>query len=219
MKSKKKKIPEIGKTVTINFQQRFKNYFLQNKKKFYFVCGFVIIIFIAFGVGYNLKLQKEIKIAKDIYQIELLLAEEGEEDKSDALTVLVDDFIKNHGERKQSSFVRFLLANYYLDKKNYLKTQEILEAINIDELENTFYILTKLYSAVVYQQVGDYKKATKILEDLNFVFLEDYVLLEIVQNIFLEGDKENAKLRLNTILKDYPNSSFNNFIKEILKII
>ena len=116
---------------------------------------------------------------------------------------------------------RYYLANYYIKKKDYKEAQKWLESIDlqIKDSQNTFTVLVLLSIANVYQIQGDYQSAIDTITNSELIFLEDYIIFELAQNLMLQGRTGEAKAHLRNILKDFKGKRLENLVKEILKVI
>ena len=151
-----------------------------------------------------------------LYKMEIQLEEENPKAVSNT-----ELFIVKNSKNKQGSLARYYLANYYIKKKDYKKAQEWLESIDlqIKDSQNTFTVLVLLSLANVYQLQGDYQSAIDTLTNSELVFLEDYIIFELAQNLMLQGRTREAKAHLRTILRDFKGRRLENLVKKILKVI
>ena len=217
------KKPEKLKPETSNLKKkaiatslRIKNILSENRKLFYWFGGLVIFAILLFsGLRVYFETEKKKKIAA-LYKLEIQLAEESTEAVS-----TTELFIVENSKNKQGNLARYYLANYYIKKKDYKKAQKWLESIDlqIKDSQNTFTVLVLLSLANVYQLQGDYQSAIDTLTNSELVFLEDYIIFELAQNLMLQGRTREAKAHLRTILRDFKGRRLENLVKKILKVI
>ena len=217
------KKPEKLKPETSNLKKkaiatslRIKNILSENRKLFYWFGGLVIFAILLFsGLRVYFEAEEKKKIAA-LYKMEIQLEEENPKAVSNT-----ELFIVKNSKNKQGSLARYYLANYYIKKKDYKKAQEWLESIDlqIKDSQNTFTVLVLLSLANVYQLQGDYQSAIDTLTNSELVFLEDYIIFELAQNLMLQGRTREAKAHLRTILRDFKGRRLENLVKKILKVI
>ncbi len=219
-KSPKKPSPETplnSENKPVSPFQRIKNITSENRKLFYWFGGLVIISILLFS-GFKVYLEeKEKKRTAALYKLEILLAKES---NSEAVSMM-ELFIVKNSKNKQGDLARYYLANYYIKKKDYKKVQEWLESIDlqIKDSQNTFSVLVSLSIANIYQIQGDYQSAVDTLVNAELVFLEDYVIFEIAQNLMLQGRTLEAKAHLQNLLRDFRGRRLESLVREILKVI
>ena len=179
--------------------QRIKNIISKNRKIFYWLGGLVIISILSFSAFKVYLEAKEKKRANSLYKLEILL----EKESSPKAVSMTELFIIENSKNKQGDLARYYLANYYIKKKDYKKAQEWLESIDLQtkDSQNTFAVLVLLSLANVYQIQGDYQAAIGTLINSELVFLEDYVIFEIAQNLMLQGRTLESKERLLNLLE------------------
>ena len=103
---------------------------------------------------------------------------------------------------------------------DYKEAQKWLEnSLQIKDSQNTFTVLVLLSIANVYQIQGDYQSAIDTITNSELIFLEDYIIFELAQNLMLQGRTGEAKAHLRNILKDFKGKRLENLVKEILKVI
>ena len=208
--------PLNSKNKSVSVLQRIKNILSENRKLFYWFGGLVIFAILLFsGLRVYFETEKKKKIAA-LYKLEIQLAEESTEAVS-----TTELFIVENSKNKQGNLARYYLANYYIKKKDYKKAQKWLESIDlqIKDSQNTFTVLVLLSIANVYQIQGDYQSAIDTITNSELIFLEDYIIFELAQNLMLQGRTGEAKAHLRNILKDFKGRRLENLVKEILKVI
>ena len=208
--------PLNSKNKSVSVLQRIKNILSENRKLFYWFGGLVIFAILLFsGLRVYFETEKKKKIAA-LYKLEIQLAEESTEAIS-----TTELFIVENSKNKQGNLARYYLANYYIKKKDYKEAQKWLESIDlqIKDSQNTFTVLVLLSIANVYQIQGDYQSAIDTITNSELIFLEDYIIFELAQNLMLQGRTGEAKAHLRNILKDFKGRRLENLVKEILKVI
>ncbi len=208
--------PLNSKNKSVSVLQRIKNILSENRKLFYWFGGLVIFAILLFsGLRVYFETEKKKKIAA-LYKLEIQLAEESTEAVS-----TTELFIVENSKNKQGNLARYYLANYYIKKKDYKEAQKWLESIDlqIKDSQNTFTVLVLLSIANVYQIQGDYQSAIDTITNSELIFLEDYIIFELAQNLMLQGRTGEAKAHLRNILKDFKGRRLENLVKEILKVI
>ena len=208
--------PLNSKNKSVSVLQRIKNILSENRKLFYWFGGLVIFAILLFsGLRVYFETEKKKKIAA-LYKLEIQLAEESTEAIS-----TTELFIVENSKNKQGNLARYYLANYYIKKKDYKEAQKWLESIDlqIKDSQNTFTVLVLLSIANVYQIQGDYQSAIDTITNSELIFLEDYIIFELAQNLMLQGRTGEAKAHLRNILKDFKGKRLENLVKEILKVI
>jgi predicted negative regulator of RcsB-dependent stress response len=211
---------ELAKTDALDdFLFNATNYIYKKRKLFItLVVAFLVILFSGYGINWFINYQDNLR-NEQLYRIETIVQNQGisNDKKSEQALPMINQFLDEYKGSKQAEIVLFYRSSLNYHQKQFDKAGEDLkEVLTVLEKPSDFHVIASVYLSNILRDQGKFEEAVQVLNEAKSDVMTDLIMLELAETYMSSGQKDSAKETLDTLIKDYPNSSFANRAKQLL---
>ncbi|MCP4753205.1 MAG: tetratricopeptide repeat protein [Proteobacteria bacterium] len=213
---------ELQKDKLDDFLFHAANYMYVKRKMFSsLAAAFVVILVAGYGIFRFVEYRDDLR-NEELYRIERQIHDYSlSEGKRFAKTVpLLDNFVDSHSGSKQYIIALFYRGSLYFKNNRFKDAERDLNTVLLElDNESELFILASVYLSNILRDQQKMGQAIEVLQTARTDKMTDVILMELTEVYLSMNRKDDAKLTLEVLLKDYPKSVYNTQAKQLLKTL
>ncbi|PCI30483.1 MAG: hypothetical protein COB67_01495 [SAR324 cluster bacterium] len=197
------------------------DYIYKRKKLFTGLAIVVVAILLAaYGITQFIEYKQDLR-NQALFQIETTLNDSQLSNTQKLETAIppLSQFILEHQGTSQASIALFHRGSLYFNNQKLKEAEgDLRSVLSLLEKDSGFYVLGSVYLANILRDQDKGQQAIEILQAAKSVVMTDIILMELAETYLSLENKDQARQMLETLMKDYPTSLYQDRAKRLLEL-